>query len=73
MVSEAAIALQLERVRSRPVLTIGDSPRFTQLGGIIQFRASDGQLRFQINQPAAAARGLRISGRLVVLSEGQHQ
>jgi hypothetical protein len=66
---EGFIGSLLERVKDKPVLTIGDSDRFLQLGGVIRFRQIDSRLRFEINQEAATRGGLRISARLLALGD----
>jgi uncharacterized protein DUF4154 len=66
--SDGQVAWHLDRLKRRPVLTIGDSPRFLQLGGMIQFRRVDSRLQFDINPRAASERGLRISAKLIVLA-----
>lgn len=50
------------------VLTVSDLEGFAGNGGMIQFHLGDGKIRFEINQPAAEAVGLRIDARLLKLS-----
>ena len=50
------------------VLTIGESERFAQMGGIINFTIIDNKLRFEINPAAAEKAGLRISAKLLSLA-----
>lgn len=49
------------------VLTVGETERFTQMGGIINFTIVDSKVRFEINQVAAERAGLRISAKLLNL------
>ena len=50
------------------VLTVGETDRFAQTGGIINFIIIDHKVRFEINQTAAEKAGLRISAKLLGLS-----
>jgi hypothetical protein len=50
------------------VLTVGETERFTQMGGIINFTIVDSKVRFAINQVAAERAGLKISAKLLNLS-----
>ncbi|MEK6304132.1 MAG: YfiR family protein [Acidobacteriota bacterium] len=50
------------------VLTVGETERFAQMGGIINFTIIDNKLRFEINQAAAERAGLRISAKLLSLA-----
>ena len=47
------------------VLTVGESPRFLDAGGLINFVVEGGHVRFDINADAATARDLRISSKLL--------
>ena len=58
----------LSRFRSRPVLTVGESPGFTAAGGIINLIRTGAQLRFEINTDAAHRSGLQISSQLLKLA-----
>ena len=50
------------------VLTVGESERFTQSGGIINFTIIESKVRFEINQTAAERAGLRVSAKLLSLA-----
>jgi hypothetical protein len=65
---DASVAWQLDRVRDRPVLTVGHSPRFLQLGGAIRFKSVENRLRFEINATAVAKAGLHMSAQLLELA-----
>jgi hypothetical protein len=58
----------LARAASLPILTVGDSPRFLDLGGIINLRLVDRRVRFEINLAAADRAGLRLSSQLLRLA-----
>jgi hypothetical protein len=55
----------LASVRGASVLTVGDSDRFCQLGGMINFRIPENKVRFEINAPAAARENLKVSSKLL--------
>lgn len=50
------------------VLTIGETERFAQVGGIINFTIVDNKVRFEINPTAAEKAGLRVSAKLLSLA-----
>jgi hypothetical protein len=50
------------------VLTIGDSSRFTNAGGVIQFYRDDQKIRFEINLAAAQKAQLQFSAKLLKLA-----
>ncbi|MGV3658756.1 MAG: YfiR family protein [Prosthecobacter sp.] len=58
-------------LRRSGVLTVGESPRFAEMGGIINFQLQSGKIRFAINREAAAQAGLKISPQLLKLSIGE--
>lgn len=58
----------IELVGDRPVLTVGEVPRFAELGGMIQFVIVDGKVRFDINHEATRRAGLHMSSRLLSLA-----
>ena len=49
----------------RPVLTVGEAPDFLRRGGMILLVVDGGRIRFDVNLPAASARGLTLSSRLL--------
>jgi hypothetical protein len=58
----------LRAARGSPTLTVGEMPRFTAQGGVINFVLQDGTVRFQINPEEAERAGLRISSHLLRLA-----
>jgi YfiR/HmsC-like len=52
----------------RFAVTIGDTPRFAQTGGMVNFYREDGRLRFEINTEAARQAELRFSAELLRLA-----
>ena len=59
----------LEAVRKSPVLTIGESEQFLELGGMIGFVFEDAQLRFEIYPDAAEKVKIIISSKLLRLAK----
>lgn len=55
----------LAKLRTEPILTVGDSEAFGRAGGIVWFRVSGNKVRFAINIDAARRAGLQISSRLL--------
>jgi len=56
---------QLDR---KPMLTIGDFGRFTQRGGMIGLVVQGDKVRFEINDRAARAAGVRLNANLLRLA-----
>ncbi len=54
------------------VLTVGESKRFAQAGGVITFTQEGDKLRFEINLPAAEQAGLKINAQLQKLARSAH-
>ena len=57
----------LAAVRTSSVLTVSETDRFAQIGGIINFITIENRIRFEINQAAAERVGLKISYKLLSL------
>lgn len=68
--SESRRSPILYTVRGRSVLTMGESPRLADPGGVMNFKMEGGHLRFEINLPATHERTLIISSKLLTLGEG---
>jgi len=66
--ASVSAAPHLRRVRGEPVLTVGESRDFLELGGIIRFVQQNGKIRFEISQDNAARSQLTISSRLLKLA-----
>lgn len=67
----AAVGAYLRASRTAPTLTVGETPGFLGLGGVIGFFVDDGTVRFEINPQAAERAQLRVSARLLQLSRIQ--
>jgi hypothetical protein len=52
-----------------PVLTVGDSEDFINVGGMIRFTEAGHRIRFEINPDAAERVSLRVSSRLLRLAD----
>ena len=57
----------LAAVANSSVLTVSETERFAQIGGIINFTTIESRIRFEINQAAAERAGLKISSKLLSL------
>jgi hypothetical protein len=58
----------LGHLGERPILTISDIPNFARAGGTINLKTVEDRVRFDINVNAANAADLRISSKLLRLS-----
>ncbi|ACS79000.1 YfiR family protein [Maridesulfovibrio salexigens] len=63
------IAAVLNKVSGKPILTIGQSPEFLRMGGMINLVESGSRFKLQVNICAARKAGLTISSKLLNLSE----
>jgi hypothetical protein len=54
---------------SAGVLTVGESDGFTDQGGMIGFRMSEGTVHFEINLDRVEAAGLKMSSQLIRLAQ----
>ena len=61
----------LRGVRMSATPTVGERPDFLDNGGVINFVAEGGSIRFQINRRAADRAGLRISSHLLRLARAE--
>ena len=55
----------LASAQGRPLLTVGEHPRFLDRGGMIRFRRIENRVRFDINLKAVERNRLGISARLL--------
>jgi hypothetical protein len=63
-----AAAAVLKAAANRPVLTIGETDRFLEAGGIIVLKVVERRVRFEVNTTNAQKAGLRISAQLLGLA-----
>lgn len=68
-VNPRIMAAILKKVRGRPILTIGQSPDFLRMGGMINLVETGSRFKLQVNVCAAREAGLTISSKLLKLSE----
>ena len=54
----------IQGLRGASVLTVGETERFTEAGGMIEFVLQGNKIRFRINEEAAKSAGLKISSKL---------
>ncbi len=62
------IAMGLQGVEGRPVLTVGYADGFAARGGMINFVLEDRRMRFEVNRRSTAESGLRLSSQLLRLA-----
>lgn len=70
--AEPALRGSLSSVRRAPMLTIGETAAFADLGGVIYLLVDDGRMRFEIDRGAARDAGLEISSRLLQVARAVH-
>jgi hypothetical protein len=58
----------LQRIRGRPILTVGENEDFLRQGGIIGFALVQKTVRFDINPKAAEQVGLKASSKLLAVA-----
>lgn len=58
----------LDSLASKPVLTVGDRPRFLDAGGIVNFMYKADTIRFEVNLEAARKAGLDINSRVLAIA-----
>ncbi len=58
----------LESLQGSSVLTVGETDRFAQSGGAINFILEENKVRFEINSETAARARLKISSKLLALA-----
>jgi len=59
----------LEDLKGSDILTVGETDRFTQLGGIINFIMDGDKVRFEINADTVERTRLKISSKLLTLAK----
>lgn len=59
----------LASLKTRPILTVSDGPRFAERGGMIHFVTDRNRIRLRINLGAAQAANLTISSKLLRVGE----
>jgi hypothetical protein len=59
----------LNRVRTAPVLTVGEDERFAESGGIINFVVKENRVRFEVDLTAARMARVQISSKLLSLAD----
>jgi hypothetical protein len=62
------VAATLRALAGQPVLTVGDSDRFLDVGGAIAIVHGDDRLQFEISRPALERAGLKASAYLLRLA-----
>jgi hypothetical protein len=66
--SAALRASDLDQLRDSGVLTVGESPDFLELGGMIRLLVRKDQPRFEVNQGTIRRAGLEVSSQMLKLA-----
>ena len=69
---KSRVAELLESARGSSALLVGETAKFAEMGGHIQFTRDGSKVRFAINPDAAARSGLEISSKLLALASIVH-
>ena len=59
----------LNSLKTRKILTVGESDLFSRLGGMVSFVTTQGKIRLKINLDAVQAADLTVSSKLLRLAE----
>jgi len=62
----------LDSVKTKTVLTVGESEQFAESGGVIIFTKKENKIHFQVNLSAARQAKLQISSKLLSLADSVH-
>jgi hypothetical protein len=66
---KTALVEILNRIKMKPVLTVGETDQFLEQGGVIRFAKKEGKVRLEINLEAARQANLQISSRLLNVAD----
>ena len=66
--AKSKIPEMISSLGSASVLTVGETDRFAESGGMINFVKEGNKIRFEINEAAAKRAGLKISSKLLSLA-----
>lgn len=64
----ASASAVIAGAKGAKALTVGETPDFLSLGGMVVFTKQDNKVRFEINEGAAKDAGLKISAKLLSLA-----
>src|SRR5712671_3441341 len=66
---KASLVEILNRIKTKPVLTVGETDQFMEQGGVINFVKKEGRVRLEINLEAARQAKLEISSKLLSVAD----
>ncbi len=66
--ARAEMSRIMASLKGKPVLTIGETEKFTRTGGMITFFEQENRIRFRINPETARRSGLQFSSNLLELA-----
>ena len=69
--SPVILSVKVRTIRARLALVVTESPGALHQGSALNFVSIDGQIRFELSLDAAEKRGLKLSSRLVAVSNNQ--
>jgi hypothetical protein len=67
-VDDQRVSLILDKLRSKPVLTVADRPDFTRRGGMIGIVLADETFRFEVNPVALKRASLQANAAMLALA-----
>ena len=67
--STGLVSKLIEHFKGQPILIVTESPDLIRKGAAISFKVVSGKLRFQVNEDAISARGMKISSYLTSLAD----
>lgn len=70
---DAQVAHIVQKLHSRPVLSIGESAAFAASGGMIRLVTQRGKIRFDVNARSAGQAGIRLRSQLLSLARNVEQ
>jgi hypothetical protein len=68
-VSPEQEAVVIQKLHGTPVLLVGESPKFAERGGTVNFFQEENRIRFEINPEVAKQDQLKISSKLLSLAK----
>lgn len=58
-----------DKLKGKPILTVGDSERFVLIGGMIQFYQREGKIRLMIDPQTLEENGLKANSQLMRIAQ----
>ena len=61
----------MHRIKNKPILVVGESEDFLDVGGMIRLKSINGKLAFEINNESAKESGLTLSSKMLALARNR--